>query len=505
MAFSKRLTRDTEAEAAAFCKPDDASQHESSAVQQEMFIVWKGNSTGVMSAAECIKATAGVVGAKADGPMSVKEAEALWLQKKDKTKTESGVVQELKHIEYPTDEEWQKVANSKQSRVFACWVKKGYGRIAFTWEAAAKGVKDNVSVKVFSAESTIFLNFARAEEYLSTAKSGGSIKEQIAAARKSISKTPKASASRSRKLQPAATSHAAKSGQSVGSRVGMSGVVRTREVTQIRRCFIDAKVAVEIKPSPHEPEEDELERDMPAPGAATYLSEDVSQHLDANGDLTLLEFFSYKKGKVKAWPLMEYDDFLSFCRQGQRLCAGSSKEVGVANAAFFIELMDIAVRTHGQMLRRGTLGPKEIRFQVRMYLHLQYATNYRVLHSGASAMRAFEAAVDTFGSTKVSSFRSAMKGASSDKGPLSGRKTVLVQRKNGGTPKPASGCYLCPASDHYASDQKFHPRPANGKRAPLSTETKKAIFDRVDASDLSAEEKHAEKSNVKKYWSQHSL
>ena len=58
--------------------------------------------------------------------------------------------------------------------------------------------------------------------------------------RKSVAKKPSTKKKKSTKAAAAATS----SGQSVGSRVEMSGVVLTHEVTQIRRCFVDAAVAV---------------------------------------------------------------------------------------------------------------------------------------------------------------------------------------------------------------------------------------------------------------------
>lgn len=140
----------------------------------------------------------------------------------------------------------------------------------------------------------------------------------------------------------------------------MSGVVHTREVTQIRRCFIDAANAIEIRGAPEEPEEDELERDMSAPGPPTHLSEDVAEHADGKGELTLLEYFSYKKGKVKVWSLKDYDEFLSFCRQGQRLCVASSKDTGIANATVFLELMDIAVRTQDTLtdVETWNVGPE---------------------------------------------------------------------------------------------------------------------------------------------------
>ena len=117
-------------------------------------------------------------------------------------------------------------------------------------------------------------------------------------------------------------------------------------------------------------------------------------------------------------------------------------------------------------------------------------------------MRAFESAVDAFGLAKVPRFRSKYRGA--DKSSSTLRRTA-VAKKTSQTVKPISGCYKCPASDHYANDPKFHPVPPDGKHVPLSAETKKAIFDRIEASNMSAELKHAEKMQVKKYWSQHSL
>ena len=495
---------ETEAEAAAYCRPEEPKARENAG--EEMYVVWSGKSTGVMTAMECISATAGVTGAEAEGPMTQDQANALWVAKKLPDMAAELGTQELKHVQYPTDEEWSQAMESKSVRVFACWVTKNTARIAFTWNAAARGITNNLSVEVFSSEDTLFLNFARAEQFLAQGKPAPSIKEKIAAARKVVSKSP--ITARNAKAAPKAAASASKqhvSGQSGGLRVGMSGVVHTREASQIRRCFIEAKVAVEIKGAPDEPEDDQLDRAMPAPGSATYLSKDVEEQIDGPGGLTMLDYYLFKKGKVKAWPLKDYDEFLAFCRQGQKLCASSSTEVGAANAAMFHELLDIAVRTHGQMVRRGTLGHNEIRFQVRMYLHLQYATNYKVLHTGPGAMRAFEGAVDSFGVAKVPRFRlSARSTDTAVQYASTARKSTPIPRK-ANVLKPVSGCWLCPAPDHYASDKKFHPKPASGKRPALAAEVKQAIMDRIDASSLSAELKLKEKTDVKKYWTQHSL
>ena len=131
------------------------------------------------------------------------------------------------------------------------------------------------------------------------------------------------------------------------------------------------------------------------------------------------------------------------------------------------------------MLRRGTLGPGEIRFQVRMFLHLQYATNHCVLHTGAGAMRAFENAVDSFGVAKVPRFKSKARSLAmnpSSQHAAVSRKSTSASKKSSTPLKPLSGCWLCPAPDHYASDVKFHPKPADGKRTPLSADVKHAIY-----------------------------
>ena len=47
---------------------------------------------------------------------------------------------ELQHVEYPSEEDWAKVVNSNQTRVFVCWVEKGKGRIVFSWVEVSKGV-----------------------------------------------------------------------------------------------------------------------------------------------------------------------------------------------------------------------------------------------------------------------------------------------------------------------------------------------------------------------------
>lgn len=86
-------------------------------------------------------------------------------------------------------------------------------------------------------------------------------------------------------------------------------------------------------------------------------------------------------------------------------------------------------------------------------------------------MRAFESAVDTFGMSKVPRYRALLRGAGAER--HSGKALGKHLHHKGGageagvaTGKPVSGCYLCPASDHYANYPKFHPKPADRWEAP---------------------------------------
>ena len=87
---------------------------------------------------------------------------------------------------------------------------------------------------------------------------------------------------------------------------------------------------------------------------------------------------------------------MSFCRKAQRMCQRSSRKVTAANTAALGEMMDVGIRTYRKMNRLGELGPDDIRFKARMYLHLQYMCEHRVFHASAMAMTVFADATDPF-------------------------------------------------------------------------------------------------------------
>ena len=141
----------------------------------------------------------------------------------------------------------------------------------------------------------------------------------------------------------------------------------------------------------------------------------------------------------------------------------------------------------------GNLGKNEIRFKARMFLHLQYACQYRVVHANAIAMTVFEDATDPFvsrlpGQSKAAATRSSF-------------KCTPVTENNSSM---SSGCWLCPAADHWCNDRRFHPL-VDGKHEPITNEVKEAILKRIETSDRSQSLKSAERKAAKRYWSQHGL
>ena len=227
-------------------------------------------------------------------------------------------------------------------------------------------------------------------------------------------------------------------------------------------------------------------------------------------DLTIKYFFTAKEKALPTWSLMDFQPFMSFCRKAQRMCLSSSREGANANAAALGELMDIALRVYRTMERLGELGPGNVRFKARMYLHLQHMTTHRVLHASAIAMTVFSDATDSFVARLPGQQMAPRRApAAVRRAPAASSSTACTPvSKSASTPKakkPLFGCYLCTATDHFANDTRFHPLLPDGTIPKLTAAQKRAIIDRIEASNLSAALKATEKENVRRYWSQHSL
>lgn len=160
--------------------------------------------------------------------------------------------------------------------------------------------------------------------------------------------------------------------------------------------------------------------------------------------------------------------------------------------------MDICLRVHRTYDRMGTLGKDNIGFKTRMFLHMQYACQYRVVHANAVAMTVFEDATDPFVARLPGQSKSFAPKRSSAK------QFMAPDAQTSQDSLQSTGCYLCSAVDHWASDRNYHPL-VNGKHKPLSDETKKAIMKRIESSKKSHAMKNADKKRVRRYWSQHGL
>ena len=380
--------------------------------------------------------------------------------------------------------------------MFACVVDNKFGRIALTWEDAAKGLTDP-EVQVVSSEDTVFKNFVLAEQKLKLrlkSVSSVSVAERLAAARKQLTDASSAVASANTgKSSPKGSTNV--HDLTGSARVGMTGVMRTREVAKIKRLFVDAPEAIKVAHAPHEPKDTWITKHMVAPGTVTYLTDEVQKfESQSRTQTTIDDFWRYKKNAVSSFKLRGFTEFLTFCRTASDVCANSSKPVATANVPVFVELIDIAIKECDRMTMLGTLGKDSIRLKVLLYLHLMVAVNHGSLYVGSNALRVFRDNVDIFGKAKVPGY--AIKSVQPKKRPA---RAVAQQAS------PFTGCYLCPATDHFASDLTHHPRNEDGSRKKVSAATKAAILVRVDATAHSQGEKDAEKLKIQEYWTKYSL
>ena len=393
-------------------------------------------------------------------------------------------------IETPTTEELEKAEEEGKVRVYACHTDVGSARIAVSFEKAIEGVR-NPEVQVVNSESTLLDNLAVAEVRLRTDVSGKrkSLSDRLAEARaragaKSHARTSAVASS------PKASATAGAYGG--GMLVNRSAVGRAKETQMIQYYFIDCPTPIKVEHGSSVPFPSELDDDMELPNTKAIFNTAGQVK-----DLTITDFFKAKEKAISSWPLLGFQEFMRVCRKAQRMCQASKKANGVANAAALGELMDIALRVHRTYERMGTLGvPDSIRFRARMFLHLQHACMTRVVHASAIAMTVFEDATDPF-CARLPEYSKPKKPVRPASAPLA-CKDVREERA------PMSGCYLCPATDHYCSDRTHHPL-VNGKHKPISEETKEAILKRIESSSLSSGQKANEKKAVRRYWSQHAL
>ena len=488
----------------------------------ESYVVWAGRQVGVMSLQACIQATRDLVGIKMLGPLSPSEASAKWEQYRTEAKILTSVdagthVAEIEAsrpvtpaqsttpsaakstatalpvgaIDTPSDAALALALQNGTSKVWAAVRRPMKGVISLSKHA----IEGFASPKVFDVSSSVIDNVVYAERWLTKQLTAPaeSIADKLAAARARIATENAASSA-----QPTATPAKAP-GKHSGKLKGRFGLQRSREAAQIARIFLDDAEPIRILEAPASLHAYEL---MPIALPSTPLFGKTSKALG------MKEYFKAVSGKSGdfSWPLMDLSPFLSFCRRAIDTCRGSSSEIAPASILALDKLSEIAIRVHDMMFRAKTLGDNNMRFQVRMYMHLEYMSETGTLHVGPQAMVTFRDAIDVFG-MKVPGFvvdltgglvctpvaASPTKGASASKG----KKTARF-RSSGN--KPKFGCWLCPSMDHYVTKES-HPT-----REKLSDVMKSSILTRIDyCKQFPEAEREAEKKRVREYWVKHKL
>ena len=395
-------------------------------------------------------------------------------------------------IDTPTTEELEKAEEDGKVRVYACHTGVGSARIAISFEKAIEGVR-NPEVHVVNSESALLDNLAVAEVRLRSDVSGKrrSLSDRLADAR---ARAGAKSHARTSGVASSPKTSSAAGAYGGGMLVNRSAVGRAKETQMIQYYFIDCPTAIKVDYTSNVPFPSELDDDMELPNTKAIFNTAGQVN-----DLTITDFFKAKAKAISSWPLLSFQEFMRVCRKAQRMCQASKKSIAVANAAALGELMDIALRVHRTYDRMGTLGfPDSFRFKARMFLHMQHACMTRVVHASAIAMTVFEDATDPF-CARLPEYSKAKA-----KVPFRPTTTAHAGKEVRSETTPTSGCYLCPATDHYCSDRTHHPL-VNGKHKPLSDEIKEAILKRIESSSLSPTQKANEKKAVRRYWSQHSL
>ena len=392
-------------------------------------------------------------------------------------------------IELPSMEQLEQKEKEGQIRVFACHTDIGTARIALSFDEAIAGV-NNPAVQVINSKATLLDNLAEAEVRLRNDKMHvrKSIADRLAAAR---ARAGASSHARKEATGPIKSQPQRKGRNESGAFVGVSAVGRAKQTRMILHHFLGDLDPIETN---HDqvPFLHELDEDMDLPDSKAAFNPTMR-------DISITDFFTAKEKSLPSWPLMDFATFMSFCRKAQRMCQSSIKDGAAANAAALGELMDVALRVYRTQERMGELGVNGIRYKARMYLHLQYMSTYRVMHTSAVAMTVFSDATDVF-VARLPAFK---------RRPQYDRLPTSKAPRHAAAPAqaklPLISCYKCASASHRASNTKFHPVNADGSKDKVSAETRKAILAIIDKSNQPEDVKTSERENVKRYWSQHCL
>ena len=185
---------------------------------------------------------------------------------------------------------------------------------------------------------------------------------------------------------------------------------------------------------------------------------------------------------------MSLHELCRFCGEAVKAARAENTVTSLKTADAMSTLMDIIIEEYDLMKRSNALGLKEFRFKRRMYVQVQFTTQHRVLYAGSVAAGCFERRAKTMFQRFVPDTPTPT--------PSPPKRVTTSKFKY----KPRSGCWLCPATDHYANDPKFHTKLKKGESGAVPEDVKEKILIRLNNSSLSSDEKEVERKEMLAYW-----
>ena len=495
----------------------------------DTFVVLVGKRVGMMSKQDCLKSVMGVAGAQFAGPFTAARASSFW----DDNKARVSLITPAPHercsppkiaektkavaapaaaavtfasppvatasvsascVSWPSDAEIASAIHDGRKRVYSCLLPKGGGRLELVFEKLVRGLRDP-DVFVTHTGVDVLANLEEAERKLrrrmQSMDMAPSLASRIAAAKASAKHAVASPAVAAATSSAVAIDVARDTGKHARSLVGRRGLVRSREAAQIMRVFVLEPESIRIMDESENVHVAKILR-VELPGSKLY---------GTAAPKSIRDYFSSTDTKSgnHTWGLLSLSKFLVLCRRAREACEREAKPSAQANIKALFKIAEIATDEYEMMEMSGTLGPNEIRFKVRMYLHIQFMSDTLTLPVGPGAMTNFARATEKFG-PRVPGWPIDLTGDSPGKGVGASMPSACPTVSSSSKSTPKFGCWLCPSPDHYVSKATHPVMPTS-----LSKQVKDTIIKRIQDYPCTQSEKEAGLKSLKAYWSRHKL